>query len=169
MPKIFIAVLFFLICNTLRAQNPMVTVGSTSGLAGATTTISNTLNSGAIGISTLQFDLVPSTGISAINPVNITTGAASTTAGKTASANVLPSGNIRVLIFGANQTIIGSGVIATVQLNISSNAVSGSHSVGIVGIVSSDPNGGNVPTAGVGGSINVLTKPPAPTNLKVLP
>lgn len=168
MSRIFVVVLLLMLNVVLFAQTPAISVGNSTGIAGLTATVSINLTSGTIGISTLQFDLIPANEISAINPVVITTGVAATIANKSASANVLPNGNVRVLIFGLNQTIIGSGGLAVVQFNIASNATSGSHTIGITGIVSSDSNGNNVPTTGVTGSITVVAKPTAPIKLKVI-
>ena len=142
----------FLVADA-AAQMPGITVGSASGAPGTQTSISVTLAPGATPVSTLQFDLsFPST----LSFAGVATGTAAAAAGKDASGNAI-TGGARFLIFGMNQNAIGSGVIASIQLNISAGASAGTIPLTISGIVSSDPDANEVPTTGTSGSVTVTT------------
>jgi Tfp pilus assembly protein PilE len=149
--------LYLLFAPAVLAQTPAVSVGSPSGLAGTAVDVPVSFTAGATGVSTLQFDL---TLPSQLSYVSVTTGSAATAAGKSASGSTI-SGGVRILIFGLNQTAIGSGQVAVVRLNISASA-SGTLPVAISGIVASDSNGNPVNTSGSGGSV-VVTAPVLPT------
>jgi len=137
------------------AQTANLAVGSTAGAAGSGVLLPISLMPGAAGISTLQFDLALS---SAFSCANVSTGAAASAAGKSASANSIPGG-VRVLVFGLNQNTMGAGVIATLRINVSAAASIGSNPVILRGIVASDPMAFAVPVSAVAGSITRL--PPA--------
>jgi chitodextrinase len=155
------------LCSTLSwAQQ--VTVGTATGAAGATVALTvNFTAGGATGVSTLQFDLqLPA----ALSFSSVTAGSAATAAGKSASGSIV-TGGVRVLIFGLNQTTIGTGAVAVVNLTIAGGTGPGSLAVGITNITASDPTGTiNVPTTGTGGSVTVsalvdATPPSVPTGL----
>ncbi len=148
----------FFLAQASFAQAPVVTAGSASGQAGTTVNLSVRLTAGATGVSTLQFDLSLPSGVTSSNPPNVTTGSAASAAGKSASASIQSSGAVRVLIFGMNQTAIGSGTLATVGLTIASGTAPGTLTVGVSGIVASDAGGNNVATSGTNGSV-VVTAP----------
>lgn len=133
--------------------SPSVKVGSVAGGAGTAVDLPVTFTAGDTGVSTLQFDL---TLPAPLSYVSVTTGSVATTAGKSASANTI-SGGIRALVFGLNQTPIGSGLIATIRLNIAGDTAPGALAVGIAGIVASDPDGNAVPTTGTDGSVTAST------------
>ncbi len=151
--------LFLLASICLLAENSLaaaLAVGSVTGAPGTAVDVPVTFTAGTTAVSTLQFDL---TFPSALSYVSVTTGSAATAAGKSASASAI-SGGVRVLIFGLNQTAIGSGPIATVRLNIASGTAAGALTVGITGIVASDPTGATVSTTGSGGTVTVDTTAP---------
>ena len=133
------------------AQTPRLTVGAVTGGAGGTVDLPVTFTAGATDVSAVQFDL---TFPSALSYLSVTTGSAAAAASKSASASAI-SGGARVLLFGLNQTAIGSGSIATVRLDIADGATPGALAVGITGIVASDPDGAAVATNGSGGSVTV--------------
>ena len=141
--------------SIMFAAPPVVAVGSVTGSAGTAVDLPIAFTAGSTGVSTLQFDL---TLPSALSYVSTTTGAAAAAAQKSASGSVI-SGGVRVLIFGLNQNVIGSGSIATVRLNIAAGTVAGSLTVGITGIVASDPLGAGVPANGSGGTVTVSAPP----------
>jgi len=124
-------------------------VGLVHGSKGSNIQIPVLLLKGHGSISALQFDLLLPTGFTY---QSVSTGSASTASGKSASANLLPSG-LRVLIFGLNQNVIGTGVLATVQVRLESSLSLPNYSIPISGIVSSDPNGLVVTTSGVTGTV----------------
>lgn len=158
----------FVFCfpNLSYGAAPAVTVGNASGTAGAAVNIPVTFSPGTTAVATLQFDLsLPA----ALSYGSIATGAAATAAGKSAQASVI-AGGIRVVVFGLNQTAIGSGTLATITFNIAPGTTAGNLAIGITGIVASDPNGAGVSSTGTGGSVAVTapvdtTPPTVPTNL----
>jgi cohesin domain-containing protein/purple acid phosphatase-like protein len=133
--------------------SPSVKIGSVSGGAGSAVDLPVTFTPGDTDVSTLQFDLsLPAS----LSYVSVATGSVATTAGKSASANTI-SGGVRVLVFGLNQTPIGSGSIVTIRLSIAGNTVPGILAVGIAGTVASDPDGNAVATTGIDGSVTAST------------
>jgi hypothetical protein len=142
------------------AQTANITVSSVSAYRGTQASISVAFAPGATAVSTVQFDLNFS---SALSYAGVSTGQAANNAGKTTTGNSI-SGGARFLVFGMNQTAIGSGVIANIQLNISSGAPAGLIPVTISGIVAADPDAAQVITFGTSGSVTVLvssdTTPP---------
>jgi hypothetical protein len=139
-------------CDEAMAQNAGITVGTTSGRAGAAVNISVGFTPGATPVSTLQFDLLFS---SSLSYNSVSTGQAALNAGKSASGSAI-SGGARILVFGLNQTAIGSGAVANIQFTIASGAPVGSVAVAIGGIVASDANANPVSASGTGGSVTVL-------------
>jgi hypothetical protein len=139
--------------------SPSVKIGSAAGGAGSAVDLPVAFTTGDTDVSTLQFDLsLPAS----LSYVSAATGSVAVTAGKSASANDI-SGGVRVLIFGLNQTPLGSGAIATIRLNIAGDTAPGVLAVGIAGIVASDPNGNGVTTTGIGGLVTASTPPDAST------
>ncbi len=128
-----------------------ITVGSVSGQAGTAVDLRVNFTAGATGVATLQFDLAfPSS----LSLVSTTTGSAATSAGKSANGSAI-SGGVRVLIFGLNQNLIGSGEVAIIRLNIAAGTPPGTIAVAIGNIVASDALGLNVAVSGIGGSVTV--------------
>jgi len=144
-------VLMALLWLTPHAAAQAVSVGSASGQAGTTVDLSINFAAGTTGIATLQFDLAFS---SSLTLVSTTAGTAATSAGKSATGSAIPGG-VRVLLFGLNQNLIGSGELAIIRFNIVTGTPPGSIPVGISNIVASDALGANVTTSGTGGSITV--------------
>jgi hypothetical protein len=151
------ALVFCLFLNPFRvhAQSASLLVGSATGSAGAPVDLPVSFTAGATPVSTVQFDL---TLPSSLSYVSVTTGSSAAAAGKSAQANGNSSG-VRVLVFGLNQTAIGSGPIAIVRLNVASGTAAGTVPVGISGIVASDPGALAVPVSGIGCSVAVGTTP----------
>ncbi|MBZ5538796.1 MAG: fibronectin type III domain-containing protein [Acidobacteriia bacterium] len=158
--RFIVAAVLILGCGMLcpvLASAQQVTVGTATGAAGATVALTVTFTAGgAPGVSTLQFDLqLPA----ALSFSSVATGTAATAAGKSASGNAI-AGGVRVLVFGLNQTTIGTGAVAVVSLSIAGGTPPGTLSVGITNITASDPTGTiNVPTTGTGGSVTVSVSP----------
>ncbi len=131
------------------AQTTLLAVGSASGRMGSSVTLAVSYTPGATPVDALQFDLGYS---SSLSYVSVSAGQAA--AGKMVMGSATPSG-ARVLVFGVNQTPLGSGVVANVQLSVSSGT--GAIPVTIGGIVCSDPWAAAVPCSGRNGSVVVLT------------
>jgi hypothetical protein len=135
----------------IQAAAQTISVGSVSGQAGTAVDLRINFTAGATGVATLQFDLAfPSS----LSLVSTTTGAAATSAGKSANGSTI-SGGVRVLIFGLNQNLIGSGEVVIVRLNIAAGTPPGTIAVTIGNIVASDALGLNVTASGTSGSVTV--------------
>ncbi|NLT69020.1 MAG: hypothetical protein GXX84_20735, partial [Acidobacteria bacterium] len=137
------------------AQTARVTVGTASGLPGTTVNVSVGFTAGATPVSMLQFDLLYSAPLSYSS---VATGQAAANAGKSAVGNQIAGGS-RIVVFGLNQTGIGSGSVAVVQFNIAGVAPAGPATIAITGLVASDPNANPVQVSGVNGAVTVLPPP----------
>ena len=151
------------------AQQPKLSVGNATGGAGSNVNVTVSFTAGATAVASLSFDLNLPAGLSY---VSCTTGAAAAAAGKSATCNSPTPGDVKVVIFGLNQTAIGSGALATITLNIPTGTAPGGLPVGISNIAAADTtvNANNVPTTGAGGTVTVLAPadaiaPSVPTNL----
>jgi hypothetical protein len=135
--------------NVHLDSGSLFVVGVVHGNKGSSAQIPVMLLKGRGSISALQFDLLLPSGFTY---QSVSAGPASTAAGKSVSANLLPTG-LRVLIFGLNQNVIGTGVLATAQVRLESSLTLPNYSIPISGIVSSDPSGLAVTTSGVTGTV----------------
>jgi len=72
-------------------------------------------------------------------------GSAATSAGKFLAMNVLSSGQIRFLIFGFNQNVIGDGSVVVLTIQVSANSSVGPHRLDILNALGADPSGQGVP------------------------
>jgi hypothetical protein len=134
------------------AQSSSVSVGTVSGGAGSAVDLSVSLSPGASSVSTLQFDL---TFPASLSYVSTATGSASSSAGKSAAGSAI-AGGARIVVFGYNQTPIGSGQLAAIRLNIASGTIPGVMPVTITGLVASDPSGNAVTLLGINGTVTVI-------------
>jgi hypothetical protein len=150
-----IFVIFFLLATLLSvnamAQTASISVGSASGLPGASVTLSVGFSPSTTSASALQFDLMFS---SSLTYVSCSAGAATTAAGKGVYCSAI-TGGARFLIYGATNAI-GLGNVTDIQFIISGSASTGSIPVTISGIVVSDANGNRIASAGTAGSVTVL-------------
>ncbi|MBV9303958.1 MAG: hypothetical protein JOY62_14830 [Acidobacteriaceae bacterium] len=149
---------FLTLAPTAAATSPFLASGSASGVAGTSITIPITFTASSIGVAALQCSIGVPSGWSI---ASVTTGQAATGAGKTVNANKSTG---MLMVFGVNQQVIATGVVADVKINIPSSAASGTYSIPISGVVFSSPDGatvaGGVP---VNGSIKVQgTNSPLP-------
>jgi hypothetical protein len=86
-----------------------------SGFAGAAeTTFAITFTEQAQGVATMQFDFVFPSPVSAMNTINVTQGPAAVVADKSISFNSLDTSRVRVVLFGMNQNIFSTGVVANI-------------------------------------------------------
>jgi cohesin domain-containing protein len=139
------------VINALVIKPLSITVGSVQAAKGTTADVPIVFKSGTTPVSTLQFDIQLPSGIS-FN--SVTVGASASGAQKSAQSALI-NGGVRVLIFGLNQNQIATGVLVNMKLDVSSTSSSGKKTLPIVGIVGSDPAGGNVALVGTNGSISV--------------
>src|SRR5512136_991668 len=112
---LIIALPTILPCPVL-AQSPTLAVDKVAGLPGTTVDVPVNLTAGASAVSSLQFDLTFTT--SRVSYVSAAAGAAASAAGKDAISAATSSG-ARMIIFGLNQTTVGTGTVAIVRLMIS--------------------------------------------------
>jgi hypothetical protein len=82
-------------------------------------------------VSALQFDLRYSAGVLA---VTATAGSAATDAGKLLTTTVLANGDLRVLIFGFNQTVISDGVVGSLSIQLRTPSAAGTHTLGLANV-----------------------------------
>lgn len=143
--------------TTTITVNPPITLGSlsagnTSGIAGTNVTVPVTHSAGSTGVAGLQFDIPIPTGVSY---VSVDAGQASIDAGKSVQGNVT-SGNLRVIIFGLNQTTIGSGELARVNFHLDAALTTSVVPVQLTAVVATDASGNAVTfNPATDGSINV--------------
>lgn len=140
---------------------PNITIGNASGvIAGNAWDVITTFSTGTLGVSSLQYDI----GLSPVlSSPTVTTGAAALAAGKNATCTLVPGG-ARILIFGLNQTLIGAGQVATVNIK-TSPTIAGTFPLPISGIVASDAAGGPVVVTGTNGSLAVTANQAPVVNL----
>ncbi len=144
--------LLLLFSGHAAAQTASLSVGTATGSPGNSVDLSVSFSAGSTPVSGFLFDLgFPSS----LTYNSVATGSAASAAGKSASANAV-SGGARVLIFGVNQTAVGSGPVAVVHLNIAMGTAAGAITVSIRNISASDPSGNAVSVVGGAGSVTVL-------------
>jgi hypothetical protein len=136
-------------------QSPVITVGSTTQLAGSTFEVPIYFTSGIVDVSCLQFDLNLPAGLTSPIPPLVTTGLAAAEASKDSLAGNPKSGVIRILIYGLNQNAIGNGPLAFVRMNAGKEISPEVLSIGISGLVCSDAYANPVQASGVPGLLNV--------------
>src|SRR6266516_5630756 len=94
-------------------------------------------------VSGLQFDLQYDRRVLYIE---VSIGSAAAAAGKALATNVLPNGDLRILIFGFNQTVIGNGGVVDLNMKMGEFAPTGPQQLVItnVGGVTPDATGVSV-------------------------
>lgn len=105
-------------------------------------------------VSAFQFDLQYDRKV--ISNISATLGPAAAAAGKTLASAVLSNGNIRYLVFGLNQTVIGDGAVITLKITIAPEAESGAYPLEMLNAVASNPNGIAVPIKVSSGRVVVI-------------
>lgn len=91
-------------------------------------------------VSTMQFDVTLPKGVTS---KSVEAGEAAKQASKNASSAMVKD-KLRVIVFGINQTVISSGVIATLKLQTTASAQAKIPDVKLTQIVFSDPAGKQV-------------------------
>lgn len=127
-------------------QCGIMVAGNVTGTAGASIQVPITFISGPTPIAALQtnFSLPPGFSVTAAIP-----GPAANAASKTI---VLSTSTATMLVFGFNQTVIPTGVVATATIKGPATS-KGFFSVDLSLISASDPNGNTVPLCGMSGGI----------------
>jgi uncharacterized protein (TIGR03437 family) len=134
----------------LSAQQ--LTLGTVSKGAGQTASLSVQLATAGVGISALQFDLLYNPNVLTITPV---LGAMASAAGKSMSTNSVAANDLRVLIVGFNQTLIGNGDVTDLTIQIAANATPGSYPLAFSAQSASNPSGASIALGATNGAITV--------------
>jgi hypothetical protein len=152
-----------LLATRARATDAMLVVGTTSGAPGDDVALDLTFTPGDVVISALQFSLVL--------PPELAFVSAAAGPAATAADKLVQCANGTCLVFGFNITEIDSGIVATVTLHVSPDAIAEVAPVGLTGLVASTPAGTETAMTGTDGSVTVLrpdflcyqTRPARPT------
>ena len=120
---------------------PKLCLEKAIGIAGTTVSVPVSISTGSVGISSIQFDLGYGAGVSSDT---VTIGPAAQSAGKSLQSNFV-DGRVRVLVFGLNQSVIQSGVVAIAKLRLSAFLPAGDIPVTLSAVTASDAQGMNIP------------------------
>lgn len=134
------------------ATNPEIVAGTASGQAGASVALPVMFTAGTTGVGSLQFDLILPSSITYAG--SSTAGSAATGANKSVDAATI-SGGVRVLIGGLNQSVIPSGDLVSILLNLPSGISPGQYTITPSNVVLSDVNANAVSSTVAGGSVTV--------------
>jgi uncharacterized protein (TIGR03437 family) len=144
------ATLLWSMALSLGAQQ--VTLGTVSQSPGQTASLSVQFTSGGAQISGVQFDLIYNTAVLAITA---TEGAVASAAGKSfATSNPAPN-DLRVLIVGFDQTLIGNGDITDLKIQIAANAAPGNYPLTLSQVSATNPLGTAIIPSATSGSVTV--------------
>ena len=142
--------------SKLVAANPVLSIGTVYAKPGQTVNTSVLYTPNGAEVSAFQFDLHYDrntlTGISA------TLGPAATLAGKMLASAVLSNGDIRYLVYGLNQTVIGHGTVVVLTITVATDAAPGTYALQMLNAVASDPKGNEVPINVSSGQVVVRKK-----------
>ncbi len=149
---VFLAGVLLLAAAELQAQS--ISVGTATGTAGAAIDVDLGFGAGSTGVTAISIDL--SFG-SPLTFISAAAGSAAGAAGKSILSNTI-AGGARILVYGLNQTPIGTGTLATVRLG-TAGAAPGVYALSIAAVTASDANGKSVPCSTGNGSISLSTPP----------
>lgn len=98
------------------------------------------------GVAALSFQLVYDPAV--LQPVQVQTGSAASSAGKQVDANVTAPGEYRVLMFAMNQSTVGGGEVATVVMERVGSPEDGRTAVAVTQTALSSAEGIEIPSQG---------------------
>ena len=101
-------------------------------------------------VASLQFDLFYDSSILSITTA--TAGSDAINARKTLSEKLLSPGDLRFIISGLNQNVMGGGRVAHLTVQVRNSAPAGPYRLFLCKVVASDPNGLLVPIKVTGGT-----------------
>ncbi|HPO14126.1 MAG TPA: cohesin domain-containing protein [Candidatus Hydrogenedentes bacterium] len=141
------------LCGTVTAA--VLTAGDAHGDAGDTEVIvAVSLDTATVeSVAALQFDLLFNGEV--LSLPEVTVGAAAAAAGKDLCHNLIQPGQMRVIIAGFNQNIIGDGVVAEAHFSIAEDAPGSVETLSFSGVTLSDPNGQAVPVTPRDGTLTI--------------
>jgi len=134
-----VAAVFVTAGPLLAAQ---VSMPVTQARAGETVESSVQYRAQGAEVAALNFDLAFDDSVLTITP---TVGSAAADAGKGLEYTVLPSGNLRVLIFGVNENVIGDGSLIDLTIEVSADSSPGPHVIEFVDATFASPDAEAVP------------------------
>jgi uncharacterized protein (TIGR03437 family) len=152
------------LASSLAAQSVSFSVGSASGTAGATVSVPVSFStSGDAQPTAFQWTLnFPSS----VTPIDATPGTALGVAGKSIDCRNA-SGSMTCLVFGLNTTVVSSGMLASVTLQIAASATT-SIPLSLSGVSASTAAGQPIPVTASGGTIT-LSAPLGGSSLSCTP
>lgn len=161
-------ILLLVFCGAGLSQAATITVGTNSASPGSLNVIIPVSLAPGVGenVSGLNLDIGYDT--SKLTFKEVTTGQASTAAGKTVSSSTPQSGTIRIVVFGLNQTNIAAGVIANISFDIQAAASSGVVALPVSTAIAAAPGATSVSLSGVAGSMTITeaaNNPPVLTSI----
>lgn len=139
-----------------------LSAGSGSGQPGQSVTIPISLTSqGGAQVAGVNFDL--NFDEKRLSVSSVTAGSAATAAGKSVSSSEPSPGKLRVIVFGVNQNVIGSGTIVNITFSILGSAAPGTVNLTFSNTAATDPSGNSVPVNTQAGSVTVNAPPATAT------
>lgn len=155
-PFAILAFFAFLVAPELaQAAPPKISVGAVTTAAGSSVSVPIQFTSGDSPVAATQFDIT--LGNSALSITSVTTGAASTAAGKIASSTELSGTNgVRVIVAGVNANTLGSGVLAILRVQVNRNA-SGSYPITVSNVISASTTADPVIVSADNGSVTTTS------------
>jgi hypothetical protein len=156
------ATIALLIASAAVSTLSAATLSGASGnaAAGQTVTLGVSYAAQASSVAALQFDLsFDPTRLS----ISIAAGTAAISASKSVQSMALPNGDIRVIVWGPNQTAIANGSVAALSVHVSATTCPGQYSIAVANPVAASPGGQGVSITASSGVINLSSiSVPAP-------
>jgi len=141
-----------------------LTVGETGGLPGHRGLYLPVYLSSEPGedVAGAQLDVVFDSTMLAVQ--DVIAGPAAAAAEKEVSFSHFAAGRVRIVITGFNQNVISDGVVAYTLFDILGSAPVGAETVSLSDVLLADPDGVEVPSTTVSGSIDILAATPGGFN-----
>jgi trimeric autotransporter adhesin len=168
MQKLFPVVL--LACSfhgVVLAQTVAFSVGAASAAPGASTPLNFSMTaSGGAQAESLEWSLSYSP--ADVSSIAVSAGPAATSAGKTVACST-GNGTVMCLLYGIDSTVISSGVVAQVAVNLSPTTHSTSTAIQVSGPMAASAAGESIPATGSGGTVTILQPSTGLTGLTCSP
>lgn len=125
-------------CGSFAAYGAEISVRNTVVPNGSTRSASMLYKADGAAVSGLQFDIEYDHNV--VLALTVTAGEAANSAGKSVVTAQLPNGDLRVVIIGFNQTTIADGVIAVLNVSLSSYAAPGPYHLRLTNVIGVTPS-----------------------------
>lgn len=142
------------ICPVLALAPPQVSLPSQSALPGGTVVVPVLFAASGNLVSAVQFDLQYDS--SAMSVIATLSDSASNANKNLYSANT-NSGQTRFLIVGLNQNPLADGALISLSVSLNANISTGTYTLGLSNLASSDPTGSSLPVTAANGTLVVST------------